>query len=80
MVCITSTHTEFSIKDQCAQLADQLQEGLIGLRTTEYDIQALSSIARFLVFDENCFVLEGFPEGRQTLLEKQIIHLASVCL
>ena len=69
-----------ALKDQCAQLADQLQEGLIGLRTTEYDIQALSSIARFLVFDENCFVLEGFPEGRQTLLEKQIIHLASVCL
>jgi hypothetical protein len=25
-------------------------------------------------------VLEGFPEGRQTLLEKQIVHLASVCL
>jgi len=69
-----------ALKDQCAQLGDQLQEGLIGLRTTEYDIEALSSIARFLVFDENCFVLEGFPEGRQTLLEKQIVHLASVCL
>ena len=69
-----------ALKDQCAQLGDQLQEGLIGLRTTEYDIEALSSIARFLVFDDNCFVLEGFPEGRQTLLEKQIVHLASVCL
>lgn len=69
-----------ALKDQCAQLGDQLQEGLIGLRTSEYDIEALSSIARFLVFDENCFVLEGFPEGRQTLLEKQIVHLASVCL
>ena len=69
-----------ALKDQCAQLGDQLQEGLIGLRTSEYDIEALSSIARFLVFDDNCFVLEGFPEGRQTLLEKQIVHLASVCL
>ncbi len=69
-----------ALKDQCAQLGDQLQEGLIGLRTTEYDIEALSSIARFFVFDDNCFVLEGFPEGRQTLLEKQIVHLASVCL
>ena len=69
-----------ALKDQCAQLGDQLQEGLISLRTSEYDIEALSSIARFLVFDDNCFVLEGFPEGRQTLLEKQIVHLASVCL
>lgn len=69
-----------ALKDQCAELGNQLQEDVIGLRTTEYDIEALSSIARFLVFDENCFVLEGFPEGRQTLLEKQIVHLASVCL
>jgi hypothetical protein len=68
------------LKQQCAELGEQLQEGLIGLRSTEYDIEALSSIARFLVFDQDCFVLQGFPEGRQTLLEKQILHLASVCL
>ena len=69
-----------SLKQQCTELGDQLQEGLIGLHSTEYDIEALSSIARFLVFDDNCFVLQGFPEGRQTLLEKQILHLANVCL
>lgn len=69
-----------ALKQQCAQLGDQLSEDLIGLHTTEYDIEALSSIARFLVFDQNCFILEGFPEGRQTLLEKQIVHLATVCL
>lgn len=69
-----------SLKKQCTELGDQLQEGLIGLHSTEYDIEALSSIARFLVFDDNCFVLQGFPEGRQTLLEKQILHLANVCL
>ena len=68
------------LKQQCAELGEQLQDGLIGLRSTEYDIEALSSIARFLVFDQDCFVLQGFPEGRQTLLEKQILHLASVCL
>ena len=69
-----------ALKQQCTELGDQLQEGLIGLHSTEYDIEALSSIARFLVFDDNCFVLQGFPEGRQTLLEKQILHLANVCL
>ena len=69
-----------ALKKQCTELGDQLQEGLIGLHSTEYDIEALSSIARFLVFDDNCFVLQGFPEGRQTLLEKQILHLANVCL
>ena len=69
-----------ALKHQCTELGGQLQEGLIGLHSTEYDIEALSSIARFLVFDDNCFVLQGFPEGRQTLLEKQILHLANVCL
>ena len=69
-----------ALKQQCAQLGDQLSESVIGLHITEYDIEALSSIARFLVFDQNCFILEGFPEGRQTLLEKQIVHLATVCL
>ena len=69
-----------ALKQQCAQLGDQLSESVIGLHTKEYDIEALSSIARFLVFDQHCFILEGFPEGRQTLLEKQIVHLATVCL
>ena len=46
----------------------------------EYDIDQLSSIARFRYLKENCYVFEGFPEQRQILLEKQIVHLASICL
>jgi hypothetical protein len=60
-------------------LAEQLEDGAIGIQSREYDIEQLSSIARFLPFSEDCFVLQGFPEGRQLLLEKQIQHLASIC-
>jgi uncharacterized membrane protein affecting hemolysin expression len=69
-----------ALKQQSALLGEKMQEGIIGLYCTDYDIEQLSSIARFLVFDENCFILQGFPEGRQQLLEKQIVHLANVCL
>ena len=69
-----------ALKHQCAELAARIQEGIIVLHSTEYDIEALSSIARFLVFDDHCFILQGFPEGRQSLLEKQVLHLANVCL
>ncbi len=69
-----------ALKLQCSELAARLQEGVIVLHSTEYDIEALSSIARFLVFDDHCFILQGFPEGRQSLLEKQVMHLANVCL
>jgi uncharacterized membrane protein affecting hemolysin expression len=69
-----------ALKQQSALLGETMQEGIIGLYCTDYDIEQLSSIARFLVFDDNCFILQGFPEGRQQLLEKQIVHLANVCL
>jgi uncharacterized membrane protein affecting hemolysin expression len=67
------------LKGQASLLAEKLEEGSIGMQSKEYDIEQLSSIARFLPFSEDCFVLQGFPEGRQLLLEKQIQHLASIC-
>jgi len=67
------------LKSATASLADELEKGAIAVQSTEFDIEQLSSIARFLPFKENCFVLQGFPEGRQMLLEKQIQHLATIC-
>ena len=68
------------LKSATASLTDELEKGAIAVQSAEFDIEQLSSIARFLPFKENCFVLQGFPEGRQMLLEKQIQHLASICL
>ena len=68
------------LKTATATLADELEEGAIAVQSTEFDIEQLSSIARFLPFKDNCYVLQGFPEGRQLLLEKQIQHLATICL
>jgi uncharacterized membrane protein affecting hemolysin expression len=68
------------LKTATATLADELEKGAIAVQSTEFDIEQLSSIARFLPFKENCYVLQGFPEGRQLLLEKQIQHLATICL
>ena len=68
------------LKQDSAQLAAQLQEGIIAIHSTEYDIEQLSSIARFQTYDTDCYVLQGFPEERQKLLETQILHLAGICL
>ena len=67
------------LRGQASVLAGQLEEGSIGMQSKEYDIEQLSSIARFLPFTEDCYLLQGFPEGRQLLLEKQIQHLAAIC-
>jgi uncharacterized membrane protein affecting hemolysin expression len=67
------------LKGQASVLGAQLDVGAIGMQSKEFDIEQLSSIARFIPFSEDCFVLQGFTEGRQLLLEKQIQHLASVC-
>ena len=67
------------LKGQASVLAEQLDKGAIGMQSKEYDIDQLSSIARFLPFTDDCYLLQGFPEGRQLLLEKQIQHLASIC-
>jgi uncharacterized membrane protein affecting hemolysin expression len=68
------------LKSQNTALANQVQEGLIVLNCEKYTIDELSSIARFQTYDDHLFILEGFPESRQQLLEKQLEHLISICL
>ena len=68
------------LKTATASLASELETGAIAIQSSEFDIEQLSSIARFLPFRDNCFILQGFPEGRHLLLEKQIQHLVSICL
>ena len=68
------------LKNNSRQLSEIVERNKIVVSINEYDIDQLSSIARFRCFQENCFIFEGFPEQRQILLEKQIIHLASICL
>jgi hypothetical protein len=78
---VFSHHEDMAaLKQQSALLGDKMQEGIIGLYSNDYDIEQLSSIARFILFDSNCFILQSFPEERQRLLEKQIMHLANMCL
>lgn len=78
---VFSYHEDMAaLKQQSSLLGDKMQEGIIGVYSSDYDIEQLSSIARFIIFDDNCFILQGFPEERQSLLEKQIMHLANMCL
>ena len=67
------------LKARAAVLAAEMEEGTIVMQSREYDIEQLTSIAHFLPFSEDCYLLQGFPEGRQMLLEKQVQHLASIC-
>jgi len=69
-----------ALKKRNTELANRLQEGLIVINCDKFNIDELSSIARFQNYDEHCFILEGFPENRQLLLEKQLEHLISICL
>lgn len=68
------------LKSATGGLAADLEPGVIAIQSKEFDIEQLSSIARFLPFRDHCFILQGFPEGRQLLLEKQIQHLVAICL
>jgi hypothetical protein len=68
------------LKNMSQKLTETVTRNTIVATINEYDIDQLSSIARFRHFEENCYVFEGFPEQRQILLEKQIVHLASICL
>lgn len=69
-----------SIRQKNAQLGGELQAGLIALNCENYTVDELSSIAHFATYKEQCFVLEGFSENRQQLLEKQLQHLINLCL
>ena len=68
------------LKNTSQKLTETISRNTIVASINEYDIDQLSSIARFRYLKENCYVFEGFPEQRQILLEKQIVHLASICL
>ena len=69
-----------TLKAASLLLSNRIDSSIIALSIVEYDIDQLSSIARFSKLEEHSFVFQGFPEQRQLLLEKQISHLASICL
>ena len=69
-----------SLKKQNAEIASRLQEGLILLHCNQYNIDELSSIARFQSYDNHQFILEGFSENRMQLLHKQLEYLIRICL
>jgi hypothetical protein len=69
-----------TLKAASLSLSNRIDIGIIALKIIEYDVDQLSSIARFSKLEDHSVVFQGFPEQRQLLLEKQISHLASICL
>ena len=61
--------------DQAAKLTNEM----IAIKTSEFSIDELSTIARFNHFEENYFLLNAFPIERQELLNRQIAHLYQAC-
>ena len=51
----------------------------IVLSSIYFDFDELTTIARFKFWRENIYLLEGFDEQRQVILQKQIDHICSVC-
>lgn len=68
------------LKKQNIEAGERLQEGLIILNCEQFNIDELSSIARFQRYDNHQFILEGFSENRLQLLHKQLEYLISICL
>ena len=69
-----------SLKKSNIGIANGLQEGLILLNCDQFNIDQLSSIARFQRYDDHQFILEGFSENRLQLLHKQLEYLVRICL
>jgi hypothetical protein len=69
-----------SLKKSNIETANSLQEGLILLHCDQFNIDELSSIARFQSYDNHQFILEGFSEIRLQLLHKQLEYLIRICL
>ena len=69
-----------SLKKSNIETANSLQEGLILLHCDQFNIDELSSIARFQSYDNHQFILEGFSENRLQLLHKQLEYLIRICL
>lgn len=68
------------LKKNNLEIASNLQEGLILLNCDQFDIDELSSIARFQRYENHQFILEGFSENRRQLLHKQLEYLIRICL
>ena len=68
------------LKKNNLEIASNLQEGLILLNCDQFDIDELSSIARFQRYETHQFILEGFSENRLQLLHKQLEYLIRICL
>lgn len=69
-----------SLKQKNSEIGPRLQEGLILLHCNQYNIDELTSIARFQRYDNHQFILEGFSENRMQLLHKQLEYLIRICL
>ena len=69
-----------NLKNNNVEISNRLQEGLILLHCDQFNIDELSSIARFQRYDEHQFILEGFSENRLQLLHKQLEYLVRICL
>ncbi len=69
-----------SLKRQNNDIASKLQEGLILLHCNQFNIEELTSIARFQRYDNHQFILQGFSENRMQLLHKQLEYLIRICL
>ena len=67
------------LKKNNLEIASNLQEGLILLNCDQFDIDELSSIARFQRYENHQFILEGFSENRRQLLHKQLEYLIRIC-
>lgn len=69
-----------SLKNNNMEISNRIQEGLILLHCDQFNIDELSTIARFQRYDNHQFILEGFSENRLQLLHKQLEYLIRICL
>ena len=60
-------------------LASNTQQNNIVLTTDQFKFDELAAIARFKELQVNTYLLEGFNEQRQIILQKQIKHLCNIC-
>ena len=59
--------------------ASKTEQDKIVLTTNQFKFDELAAIARFKELQVNTYLLEGFNEQRQIVLQKQIKHLCNVC-
>ena len=59
--------------------ASKTEQDKIVLTTNQFKFDELAAIARFKELQVNTYLLEGFNEQRQIVLQKQVKHLCNVC-